>query len=218
MYVQQKFVETRADVLQALMRAHPLGAFVMLGADGLEANHMPFHLDVNVSPHGTLRGHMPKSNPVWQNVAAGGPEALVIFQGPNTYITPSWYPSKHAHGQAVPTWNYAVVHAYGRPTFIHDRTWLLAHVTELTNMHEATQKLPWHVSDAPADYVDKMLELIVGVDIPLTRVTGKWKVSQNRPPADRLGVAAGLTSRQTADATAMEELVTRYHGELTKNT
>ncbi len=216
MYVQQKFVETRADVLQALIKANPLGAFVMLGADGLEANHMPFHLDTSVSPHGTLRGHLPKSNPIWKNSEPNGPEALVIFQGPETYITPSWYPSKHAHGQAVPTWNYAVVHAYGWPTFIHDRAWLLAHVSELTNTHEATQKLPWQVTDAPTDYIDKMLELIVGVEIPLTRVTGKWKVSQNRPPADRLGVAAGLTSRQTAGATAMEELVTRYHGEQTK--
>jgi transcriptional regulator len=172
---------------------------------------MPFFLDASAGPHGTLRGHMPRSSPLWKETIAG--EALVIFQGPQAYITPSWYPSKHAHGQAVPTWNYAVVHAYGTPRFIEDHAWLLANVTELTNLHEAPQKLPWQVSDAPADYIDSMLARIVGIEIPIGRLVGKWKMSQNRPPADRLGVIAGLSSEDGDTARDVRELVSQYHGE-----
>jgi transcriptional regulator len=208
MYVQQKFQETRLDVLHALMKEHPLGAIVTTQAGGLEANHMPFHLDTSVAPYGVLRAHMPRSSPLWQETT--GSEALVIFQGPQAYVTPSWYPSKHAHGQAVPTWNYAVVHAYGPPRFIEDRDWLLANVTELTNAHEATQKLPWQVTDAPGDYIDKMLALIVGAEIPIARLVGKWKMSQNRPPGDRLGVVAGLGSKEGDAAHAVQALVSRY--------
>ena len=214
MHIQQKFLETRPEVLHGLIRAQPLGAIVTLGAGGLEANHMPFHLDATQAPHGLLRAHFPKGNQALRNHDSNT-EALVIFQGAQTYITPSWYPSKHAHGQAVPTWNYTVVHAYGTPVFIDDRDWLLAHVTELTQTHEAGQKLPWQVSDAPADYIDKMLTQIVGVEIRITRLLGKWKVSQNRPPADRLGVAAGLRSKETEATNAMAALVSTYHEEST---
>jgi transcriptional regulator len=213
MYVQQKFQETRIEVLHALMKQYPLGTLVTTQAGGLEANHMPFFLDASAGSHGTLRAHMPRSSPLWTDTT--GTEALVIFQGPQTYITPSWYPSKHAHGQAVPTWNYAVVHAYGAPRFIEDRDWLLANVTELTHAHEATQKLPWQVSDAPADYIDKMLAQIVGVEIPIARLVGKWKMSQNRPPADRLGVVAGLSSKEDATARGVQELVGKYLAEQT---
>jgi transcriptional regulator len=215
MYIQQKFQETRPDVLHNLIKTYPLGAFVTLGSNGLEANHMPFQLDPSVQPHGVLRGHLPKSSPLWKDVGPAGPESLVIFQGPQIYVTPSWYPSKHAHGQAVPTWNYVVVHAYGRPVFTENPQWLLAHVSAMTNTHEAGQKLPWQVSDAPADYIDKMLAQIVGVEIPISRIYGKWKVSQNRPPADRLGVVAGLSSRDTEAASAVAALVNLYHGEHT---
>jgi transcriptional regulator len=211
MYVQQKFQETRSAVLHALMKDYPLGALITTQPSGIEANHMPFHLDTSGGTHGVLRAHMPRSNPLWQETT--GAEALVIFQGPQTYITPSWYPSKHAHGQAVPTWNYAVVHAYGAPRFIEDRDWLLANVSELTQAHEATQKLPWHVSDAPADYVDKMLAQIVGVEIPITRLVGKWKMSQNRPPGDRLGVIAGLSSKDGGAPHDVRDLVSKYHDE-----
>jgi transcriptional regulator len=214
MYVQQKFQETRLDVLHALMREYPLGAIVTMQASGIEANHMPFHLDMSAAPYGVLRGHMPRGNPMWKETT--GSETLVIFQGPQAYITPSWYPSKHAHGQAVPTWNYAVVHAYGAPRFIEDRDWLLANVTELTNTHESAQKLPWQVTDAPADYVDKMLTQIVGVEIVITRLVGKWKVSQNRPPGDRLGVVAGLSSKAGDTAHDVQALVSKYHDEQTQ--
>ena len=216
MHIQQKFEETRSKVLHGLIRDYPLGAFVTSGSAGLDANHMPFHLDTSIAPNGMLRAHFPKANAIWKSAHSDAPEALVIFQGPQTYITPSWYPSKHAHGQAVPTWNYAIVHAYGRPVYIEDRNWLLAHVSELTQTHEAGQKLPWQVSDAPADYLDRMLAQIVGVEIRITRLLGKWKVSQNRPPADRLGVAAGLSSKQSDAAGAMAALVGRYHDERTQ--
>lgn len=211
MYVQQKFQETRREVLHGLLRQYPLGTLITTQGSGIEANHMPFFLDATVGPHGVLRGHMPRSNPIWTETT--GAEALVIFQGPQTYITPSWYPSKHAHGQAVPTWNYAVVHAYGPPRFIQDRAWLLANVTELTNTHESTQKLPWQVTDAPADYVDKMLAQIIGVEVPITRLIGKWKMSQNRPPGDRLGVIAGLSSKDGDTAREVRELVQKYNAE-----
>jgi transcriptional regulator len=210
MYIQQKFNETNTDTLQALIRQHPLGTFVVMTHAGLEVNHMPFFLDAAQASPGVLRAHFPVANGLWEQQLDETHEAVVVFQGAETYITPSWYPSKHAHGQAVPTWNYVVVHAYGRPTFIRDKSWLLEHVTSLTNQQESTQALPWQVTDAPAGYIATMLDKIVGVEIPVTRLLGKWKVSQNRPMADRLGVVAGLNSQQTEKAAAMEAIVKRY--------
>lgn len=210
MHIQQKFAETDAATLHALIKAHPLGALVVMTANGLEANHMPFHLTADADGKAVLRAHTPKQNPLWQQQLPADTEALVIFQGVDTYITPSWYPSKHAHGQAVPTWNYAVVHAYGPIRFITDKEWLLPHVTALTDEHEARHALPWKVTDAPADYIDKMLSSIVGIEIPVTKLLGKWKTSQNRPPGDRLGVVAGLSSQDSDTSRAMAELVKRY--------
>jgi transcriptional regulator len=207
MYIQQKFAETRVDVLHALIRSHPLGAFVVVGAAGIEVNHFPFFIDPSSGPQGVLRGHIPQGNPIWNEFCDNKYEAVVIFQGEESYITPSWYPTKHQHGKAVPTWNYAIVHAYGQPRFIHDHDWLLSHVTELTNKQEAAQALPWQVSDAPADYVDSMLDKIVGVELPITRLLGKWKMSQNRPQADQLGVIAGLTAQQSEKSVAVASLV-----------
>ena len=140
--------------------------------------------------HGVLMAHVARANAVWQS--AGASEALVVFQGPAGYITPAWYPSKQAHGKAVPTWNYVVVHAYGAVRLIEDRQWLRAHVSTLTNTHEADRVPAWKITDAPADYIDRMLEAIVGVEITITRLIGKWKVSQNRTAADRAGVVSGL--------------------------
>ncbi len=206
MYLPSQFEETRLDVLHQLVRSHPFGTFVVLGDGELIANHMPFLIDSRRGPCGTLCAHVARSNPVWKQF--GKPvEAIVVFQGPDSYITPSWYPSKHADGKAVPTWNYAVVHAYGQPRAIDDPAWLLEHVTQLTAEHEAGQALPWKVSDAPQDYRDQMISRIVGIEIPLSKIQGKWKVNQNRPLADRLGVVAGLQSRATEEARAMAELV-----------
>jgi transcriptional regulator len=198
-------------VLHALLAAHPLGTLVTLTPAGLDANLIPFEFDpapTAAGPHGTLRAHVARANPVWQETSAGT-EALVVFQGPQAYITPSWYrETKPATGRVVPTWNYCVVQAHGPLRAIDDRAWLRAQVERLVQRHEATQPQPWHVADAPAAFVEQQLAAIVGIEIPLTRLTGKWKVSQNRPAADRTGVAAGLAAAPAgSDAAAMAELV-----------
>lgn len=210
MYIQQKFRETDPATLHALMRANPLGALVVMTPAGLEANHMPFQLSLSPQGELSLRAHIPIGNSLWQQPASGDTDALVIFQGPQSYITPSWYPSKQVHGQAVPTWNYAVVHASGCLRFIRDKVWLLEHVTALTNQHEAPQALPWQVSDAPADYLQSMLDKIVGIEIAVTTLQGKWKVSQNRPSPDRLGVVAGLETQGSEQGRAMAALVRQH--------
>lgn len=209
MYIPRQFEETRIDVLHRLMKAHPLAAFVVIGDSGLVVNHVPFLIDDTEGQFGTLRAHLPRANPVWRQFS-GEAEAVAIFQGPESYITPSWYPSKHADGKAVPTWNYAVVHAHGHPRVVEDAQWLLSHLTELTDEHEAGQALPWKVSDAPKDYTDRLIEALVGIEIPISRICGKWKVSQNRPRADKLGVAAGLESRADDRSHAMAELVMQH--------
>lgn len=209
MYLPAHHEETDRATLHALIRAEPLGTWVLHDGAGLVANHIPFLLDAERGPHGTLVAHVARANPAWRSFAAGA-EALVIFQGAQCYISPSWYPSKHQHGKAVPTWNYAVVHAHGRPRAIEHRDWLHAHVSRLADLHESTQAVPWKVSDAPADYIDKMLAAIVGIEIELTRLVGKWKVSQNRPDADKRGVVAGLLSRDDAESREMTGLVERF--------
>ena len=196
MYLPAHFEETRADVMHALLRAHPLATWVVQGADGLTVNHIPFLIDPVRGPHGTLVGHVARANPVWQQLGA----SVAVFQGPQAYVSPNWYPSKHAHGKAVPTWNYAVVHAHGTPRAIESRDALLEIVTRLTLAHEGHQAAPWAVSDAPADYIEQLLKAIVGIEIPIVRLTGKWKMSQNRSSADRRGVVAGLE----ADGAAAE--------------
>ncbi|HEY6457138.1 MAG TPA: FMN-binding negative transcriptional regulator [Steroidobacteraceae bacterium] len=208
MYVPKQHEELDVAVLQALIRAHPLGAWVTLDHGGLVANHIPFLMDANRGDCGTLIGHVARANDAWKHLSATA-ESMVIFQGAESYITPSWYPSKHAHGKAVPTWNYAVVHAYGVPVAIEEREWLLAHVNQLTDIHEAGQALPWKVSDAPMEYVDKMLQGIVGIEIPIKRLVGKWKTSQNRSDSDRLGVTAGLMSRSEESGRVMASLVSQ---------
>ena len=206
MYTPQQFEETRRDVLHDLIRSHPLGTVVVLAGTELSANHIPLLLRADEGTHGTLCGHVARANPLWRQLG-GVVEALVVFQGPGSYITPSWYPSKHADGRAVPTWNYAVVHAYGQPRAIEDAGWLLEHVTQLTAVHEAGQALPWQVTDAPKDFTDQMISRIVGIEIPISRLQGKWKVSQNRKSADRLGVVAGLESHATERSQEMANLV-----------
>lgn len=209
MYLPEHFAETDPRVLHALIDAHPLGAWVTLGEGGLLVNHIPFLLDADRGPHGTLVGHVARANPVWRSFSSNV-ESVVVFQGAETYVTPSWYPSKRAHGKVVPTWNYAVVHAHGIPRAVDDPAWLLQLVTRLTERHEAGRPLPWKVSDAPADYTARLLESIVGIEIPIARLVGKWKVSQNRPAGDRLGVADGLLERGDAAAAEMAALVTRH--------
>jgi transcriptional regulator len=206
MYLPKHFEETRVQVLHELIHAHPLGALVVLTSAGLEANHIPLEVDPDPAPFGTLRGHIARANPLWRE-SARDTEALVLFQGPGTYISPAWYATKQETGKVVPTWNYAVVHAHGPVRFIDDRAWLRAFVEQLTNRHEAARPEPWRITDAPADYIDKQLGAIIGLEIPITRLVGKWKVSQNRPPRDRDGAVEGL-SREGGDAgAAMARLI-----------
>jgi len=203
MYLPSHFEETRSDALQALVRSHPLGTLITQDRHGaLQADPIPFLLDPDPAPHGTLRGHVARANPLWRETRTEV-DALVVFHGAQSYISPNWYPSKAEHGKAVPTWNYIVVQARGRLRAIEDRAWLRAFVTRLTECHEARQTKPWHVSDAPADYLEAMLGAIVGIEIELGSLVGKWKVSQNRDAADRAGVIGGLTALAARDDDAL---------------
>jgi transcriptional regulator len=202
MYDVEAFREDRVEVMHALIKAHPLAMLVTTGAQGLEANHIPLLIDPEPAPFGTLRGHVARANPVWRTFDAGR-DVLAVFQGPQGYITPSWYPTKAQTGKVVPTWNYAVVHAHGPLKVCEDAGWLRALVTRLTESQESPREKPWHVTDAPADYIGAMLKAIVGIEIPLRRLQGKWKMSQNRLPQDRDGVIQGLDARGDAAAQAM---------------
>ena len=190
MYTPEHFEERDVTVLHALMRSHPLGAWVTHGEEGLVVNHIPFLVDSTRGEYGTLIGHVARANPIWKSLTEER-ACVVIFQGPQTYITPSWYASKQVHGKVVPTWNYAVVHAHGVPCAIDDRAWLLKHVTELSDLHESERAVPWSVSDAPPDFIDSMLKAIVGIEIPISTLVGKWKTSQNRPPPGQIGDHCG---------------------------
>jgi transcriptional regulator len=193
MYRPPAFREDRLDVLHALIRAHPLAMLVTAGAQGLTANLIPFTLDPARGESGVLRAHLARANDQLADLRSVS-EALVIFQGPETYITPSWYASKAEHGRVVPTWNYAVVQAWGRPAVMDDAAWLRTQIAELTHTQEDPRARPWQVSDAPADFIESQVKGIVGLEIPIARIEGKWKVSQNRPVADREGVVAGLNA------------------------
>ena len=206
MYVPAQFREEDVPTLHRLIREHSLATLVTWGPDGLEANHIPMEIDTAPLPYGTLRGHVARANPVWQSYAKDV-HALAIFVGPQTYITPSWYKTKRETGKVVPTWNYAVVHAHGPLSIVEDRTWLYNLVARLTRAHEAGRQPEWAVTDAPADFIDKQLGGIVGIEIPLVRLEGKWKVSQNREPADRAGVIAGLHAAPDGASQSMANLV-----------
>ncbi|GLQ46787.1 hypothetical protein GCM10007862_18380 [Dyella lipolytica] len=188
MYLPGSFHETRVDVLHALIRDYPFGTIVMRGAEELVANHLPFEL---ISDK-LLHGHVARGNEL---AKADGAQVLVIFQAADGYISPNWYPSKHETGREVPTWNYAVVHVHGRLRVTDDKVWLRQLLERLTERHEADQPKPWHVSDAPEDHIEKMLRAIVGIEISIDRIEGKFKLSQNHPDANRAGVLQGLNAR-----------------------
>jgi transcriptional regulator len=212
MYLPAHFEERRAEVLHALVRSQPLGLLVTLSdAGGLQANPIPFLIDPDAGPLGTLRGHVARANPLWHATRLDV-DALVVFQGPQAYVSPAFYPSKAEHGKVVPTWNYVTVQARGRLRAIDDPAWVHGLVTRLTQTHEDARAQPWAVGDAPADYIQTMLRAIVGIEIPLSALNGKWKVSQNRSAADRHGVAQGLRQgaedgERAAQALAMAALV-----------
>ena len=204
MYLPAHFSESRPDVLRAFVRDHPLGLLVTQNrAGGIDANSVPFILDAGGDGPGVLRAHVARANPLW-STARDDVDALVVFQGPHGYVSPAWYPSKAEHGKVVPTWNYVMVQARGRLRAIDDRAWLRAFVTRLTDLHERSRSAPWKVSDAPADYIETMLGAIVGIELTLSSLVGKWKVTQNRSEADRAGVVAGLLGEHGDAALAAE--------------
>lgn len=205
MHLPEAFAERNVDVLRRLIAAHPFAAWIVPHADGADANHLPWLHDPLRGEYGTLAGHVARANSVWQRLADAG-ESLVIFQGPEHYITPSWYPSKHVTGKAVPTWNYAVVHCRGRAVIRDDIDWKRRHLEALTETHESSQALPWKMGDAPSDYLEQMMRGIVGIEIELRSIDGKWKMGQNRIATDRRGVIAGLEAlaNPRASATAHE--------------
>jgi len=210
MYQPHAFREDRIEVQHALIRKHPLGLLITAGPAGLLANLFPFLIDADGAEKGTLRLHMARANPQWRELESIE-ECLVVFQGPQDYVTPSWYATKRATGKVVPTWNYATVHAWGRPRVMNDDGWLRRQIEDLTRSREAQRSAPWAVGDAPEDFVAMQMRAIVGVEIPVSRIEGKWKMSQNRPEADRAGVIAGF--RETGGE-AIAALVAERDGSL----
>jgi transcriptional regulator len=199
MYMPAYFKETRSELLHALMHDYPFATVIMHGDAGLAANHLPLELVGD-----TLHGHVARGNEL---ARADGAEVLVIFRGPDGYVSPNWYPSKHETGREVPTWNYGVVHVHGHLRVIEDAVWLRQLLERLTDRHEAGQPKPWHVSDAPADHIEKMLGAIAGLEITIDRIEGKFKLSQNHPAANRAGVVDGLRQRDAHGDDALADLM-----------
>lgn len=201
MYLPKHFAEAQADALHQAMAAFPLASLITLGPRGVEANPVPL-LWVAGGEHGRLRGHLARANPAWREHPADA-EVLAVFSGPQCYVSPNWYPSKREHGKAVPTWNYLTVQARGRMRVIEDETWLRALLSELTARHEAVEPQPWTLDEAPADYLAAMLRAVVGIEIEIAELVGKWKLSQNQPPANREAVVATLEARADAAGRAV---------------
>ena len=194
MYIPAHFAIKNPQDLHAIVRDHPLGALVTMGPDGLDANHIPFELDVTQGEHGLLTAHVARANPVWQQCKDGA-DVLVIFRGNESYISPNWYPSKHETHRQVPTWNYEVVHVHGRLTVMDEEKVVRGVVARLTREHEMTEPRPWKMGDSPPDYIDRMLRAIVGIEIEIKRIEGKAKLSQNREARDRLNAANTLLAK-----------------------
>jgi transcriptional regulator len=206
MYLPAHFEETRIEILEALIAEHPLGTLVTLGSDGLAANHIPFLLDRRGGDRGALIGHVARNNAVWRD-HRDEVEALAVFQGPTAYISPNWYATKQETHQVVPTYNYVVVHVYGRLIVHDDPQWIRRQAGMLTKRMEASQPVPWKMADAPAEFTRAMLANIVGLELPISRLVGKWKASQNRIAADRAGAVARLRASGDAVDAAMADLI-----------
>ncbi len=209
MYQPKHFEETRREVMQALVTSQPLCTLVTLSDEGLVADQIPMVLRPEVGPMGTLVGHVARANPLWRVTRLDTP-VLAIFQGPQHYISPNWYPTKQEHGKVVPTWNYVVVQVRGVLHIHDDAAWVRQQATQITLQQERSSAKPWAVEDAPRDYTDAMLQAVVGISIAVTQWSGKWKVSQNQPAANRAGVVNALAPLQDANAAAMAALVTAH--------
>jgi transcriptional regulator len=198
-YVPAHFAETRPAELQRIIRENPLGMLVTTHAGALDANHVPFEFDPGVGPHGRLSCHVARANPVWRELDGAEPvSVLVVFRGVEGYVSPNWYPSKHEEHRQVPTWNYEVVHAHGRASVIDQERFVRGVVARLTRAHEAAEARPWRMTDSAPDYIDSLLQNIVGIEIQVEQLVGKTKLSQNRAPRDRLNAAAELERRDRA--------------------
>lgn len=192
MFVPTKFKEENPEQLKQYIREVGFGLLAVSGEQGIQANHMPFHLTPGEQGHlGYLQCHVARVNPIWQHLDKAA-EVLVVFQGAHGYVSPSWYPTKAETGRVVPTWNYLAVHARGRARVVQDIDWLRQHLNQLTDQHEAGRENPWSVGDAPADYTERLMQAIVGIDIEIDSLTGQLKASQNQPERNRAGVKAGL--------------------------
>lgn len=205
MYIPAHFAEIRPEALQRIMREHPLGMLVTHGGTGLDADHLPFEFNADAGTHGTLIAHVARANPLWQRCPTGT-QVMVVFRGAEAYISPNWYPSKHETHRQVPTWNYEVVHVHGTLTVHDDARFVRRVVARLTQRHEATEPKPWKMGDSEPEFIDTMLRHIVGIEITITSLVGKLKLSQNREVRDRLGAADTLDVRgHTAMAQAMRQ-------------
>jgi transcriptional regulator len=211
MYVPAQFEQREIAELHKVIRAYPLATWIVRDADDLIVNHVPMMLDPTRGEFGTLCGHVARANPVWRYCARS--ESKLIFHGPQSYISPSWYPSKRETGKVVPTWNYIVVHASGTAQVMEDPKSLLAHVSELSATQESVRAEPWHVTDAPQEYIDGLLRNIVGIEIPIRALTGKWKISQHRPLTESVAVVNALHEQSSTAshdiAQAMDAMVNR---------
>lgn len=204
------FCEDRIEVMHELMGMHPFATLISIQNGEIAADHLPLVLHEDLSQSGTIRGHVAKSNPLWKNRGSIC-NVVAIFQGPQAYITPSWYASKKEHGKAVPTWNYVVVHARGTLTMIDDETWLSEHLIELTSRHESHRPDQWKVSDAPDDFIERQLRGIVGIELVVEKLEGTWKASQNKDEKDRAGIQEGLRLENICEAKAVAKLVERRY-------
>ncbi len=206
MYCPEAFAENRPEILRTLIQRYPLATLITMGSNGLEANHIPLYLLPGEGPHQVLHGHVARANPLWREAPPDG-EVLVIFQGPQHYISPSWYATKAETGKVVPTWNYAVVHAYGPLQVRDDPDWVRQQMVALTAQQENGFTLPWQVDDAPQDFTERLIGQVVGIEIPISRWAGKWKVSQNQPLCNRDSVVAHLARQKQPDSGVMAEYV-----------
>lgn len=206
MYIPKPFEQNNIEAMHDLMQKHPLATVVSLGTEGIYADHIPLHLSPTHGIYGALHGHVARANPFWRDHLSNQ-EVLAIFHGPDAYISPSWYATKQATGKVVPTWNYTVVHAYCNLRIVEDPIWIRRHLEALTDANEAIFPEPWSVNDAPIDFTEKLIEGVVGVELLITRLSGKWKLSQNQLLPNRAGVVQGLKACRGDDAVELAALI-----------
>ncbi|MEO2280149.1 FMN-binding negative transcriptional regulator [Pseudoalteromonas pernae] len=210
MHIPRKFKQQNIEELIALMRQHPFANVIVHGSAGLEAHHLPLLLNETDGRY-YLQGHIAKANPLWKNMVDGD-NCLVVFNGPHSYISPNYYPTKAENGKAVPTWNYVAVHAKGAMRFVHDAAWIFNAIDSLTNEQERNQPKPWSITDAPRDYIDRMLPALVGINIEVSQLEGQWKLSQNQPEVNQQGVVTRLSELSEDGAQTVAKLVQQHAG------